>query len=149
MAPRATITGFAAAALVRKFSSKRNSEGAAEPASPVHLDSAASASDELVAVRLDDGSIPIGMTPEDAITLQQMRRASADQVAPLQRGGSAREALNAAESGLSARELRQQHIHDGGARTKAIKRPSSHSPSSKKNTPVGCPSSNAPSPLSS
>ena len=85
MAPRATITGFAAAALVRKFSSKRNSEGAEEPASPVHLDSAASASDELVAVRLDDGSIPIGMTPEDAITLQQMRRASADQVAPLQR----------------------------------------------------------------
>ena len=123
MAPRTTISGFATGALLRKLSSRRNSKGAAEPDSPVHLDSAASVSDELAAVLLDDGSLPIGMTPEDAIALQQMRRAStgqvvvsaaeeaettAEQVAPLQRKGSAHEALKAAESGLSPRELRQQ-----------------------------------------
>ena len=123
MAPRTTIGGFATGALLRKLGSRRNSKGTEEPASPVHLDSAASVSDELAAVLLDDGSLPIGMTPEDAIALQQMRRASAgqvvvsaaeeaettaEQVAPLQRKGSAHEALQAAESGLSPRELRQQ-----------------------------------------
>ena len=101
------------AVLLRKFSSKRNSKGTAEPASPVHLDSAASVSDELAAVLLDDGSVPIGMTPEDATALEQMRRASAEQVvAPLQREGTAREALKAAESGLSSREMRQQRSYN-------------------------------------
>ena len=111
MAPRTTVT----AALLRKVSQRRDSKGSAEPAGPVHLDSADSVSDELAAVLLDDGSLPIGMTTEDAAVLKRMRAASAEQVvasaeqvAPPQRGGSAREALRAAETGVSPRVLRQQ-----------------------------------------